>query len=126
MVDKLKKMLVEARIKMYLCEDGADATSILVELSSVIAPICIGAMVAEIKAPWVNQLRGALTTIQDICLNGYQWKKIYTTPLNNALDLALKHIKAPPLWALAIGSEQGMLYAALIKAHQVDKNTLSV
>ena len=126
MRDKLRSMLTTMRVKMYLMNEGEDATDVLVELGSTVAVVAIGAYIALPQEPWVNQLRGALNTIQSMCLDKYRWNPLYAAPLNNAVDIAIAKLGSVPLDALAVGAEQGMLYAALIKSHQVTKETPAI
>lgn len=125
MKEQLAKMLLSVRINMYMSGKGDDATDILAQLAATVVVVCTGAYISMPPAPWINQLRGALNTIQAMCLDGYRWDPIYANPLSNAIDIAIEHLREIPTRALLMGAEQGLLYEALIRAHQVTKETVA-
>jgi hypothetical protein len=120
-----QSQITTVKIKMLMAEDGEDATELLSILAVVIGtPAQAGCMAGMHDQPWVRQLHGAMRSVQDMCLHGYQWQTRYALALTRACEIAGED---QPCFSVDVFYRAWLdanSMSELISAHRVDQFTV--
>lgn len=81
---KMTKFITRA----YMMDDGEDAADLLSPLFVVIGSVCQAGATQFGSVQFVEELRGALETIGEMCNDGYKWRKSEARYLHDACLLA--------------------------------------
>lgn len=114
------------KIKMFLMDDGEDATELLSILAVVIgSPAQAGAAMGWYDTqPWVRQLHGSLRIIQDMCLQGYRWQSQYAPALNRACELAGEDHPGLSVPVFVQAWLDANLMSTMVLEHRVDRTAV--
>lgn len=123
--EEFQSQITTVKIKMLLMEDGEDATDLLSLLATVIgAPAQAGAASGLGDTAWVRQLRGALRSIQAMCLQGYKWQSAYAMPLTRACEIAEQEQPEVTPAVFVQAWLDASLLSSMIEAHTVDEGSV--
>jgi hypothetical protein len=120
--EEFQSQITTVKIKMLMMTDGEDATELLSLLAVVIgAPAQAGAASGLFDAAWVRQLRGALRSIQAMCLQGYKWQSTYALPLTRACEIAEQEQPEVTPEIFVQAWLDASLMSQMIEAHTIDE-----
>lgn len=125
---EFQDQLVTTRTKLFMAEDGEDATELLASLAVVIGTTCDAgaAQFGRDEKPWVRQLHGALRTIQVMCLEGYTWQSQHALALNRAVILATDNTDGLDTEIFTQAWLDANAFAVQILAHQVKPDSILI
>jgi len=123
---EFQDQLVTTRTKLFMAEDGEDATELLASLAVVIGTTCDAGAVqfGRENTPWVRQLHGALRTIQVMCLEGYKWQSQHALALNRAVILATDNTDGIDTDIFTQAWFDSNAFAGQILSHQVKPDSI--
>lgn len=87
---EFQSQITTVRIKLLSIEDGDDAAELLGIVAVVVGtPMQFMYTTRSPDVPaWAGQLRGALKTVVQMCLQGYRWQADYALAIERAVEVA--------------------------------------
>lgn len=81
--------ITEVRVRLLDIADGQDAAELLGIVAVVVGTPMQYTYTRRPDVPaWAKQLRGALKTVVQMCLQGYRWQEQYALAIERAVELA--------------------------------------
>lgn len=86
---EFQSQITTVRIRLLSIADGEDAAEVLGIVAVVIGtPMQFMYSTSATAPAWAAQLRGALKTVVQMCLQGYKWQAQYALAIERAVEIA--------------------------------------
>lgn len=107
--ERLKKLMLDCQIKLYLAEDGEDVKALIVPLADGIFSMARAyELISQTQSVEYRKLRSAMNVLTQCSEARFKWRKDYAVTVDNALQICVEKWTTIPVQTFHLAMKEVM------------------